>query len=121
MKNIIKTLVTILFLCVLTNTFSQNRLSSLKFDSDINTKFRFNETKIDLKLHKNYSDNRDKKIGCAVLIFAGIAFITASALENYDSKINQTSEIKLPSQIMMGVGIGFTLGGSIGLATLSGK
>lgn len=121
MKNIIKKLVLILTISIYTNLFSQSSASALKFNSDLDTKFRFDDRKIDLKIQKSYSENRDQKLACIVSIFAGVAFTTASALQMYDANINKTAEIRLPTQIMMGVGIGFTLGGTIGLLHFSGR
>lgn len=121
MKNIIKILSLILFLSTSSKILSQNQLTCLNRKDILHQKTLFKEVDLKLNLKKNYSESSNKRLGCAVLIVAGIAFITASALESYDDKINQSSEIKASHQIMMSVGVGFTLGGTIGLMTLKNK
>lgn len=87
--------------------------------------------KIDLKLpQQRYIDRSTKKEGFAVLLIAGLAFTTASILEGdamYSTYKNtgpytQTYVTKpfwqqTPRQIMLCVGVGLTLTGTIGLAS----
>lgn len=91
-------------------------------------------TYVNLNLHKDKFSHEDKKKAFAVLFLAGLAFTTASALENdgaygtYQSSPNKTSNYnstyttkpfwqQTPRQIMMCLGIGFTIVGGVGMAS----
>jgi hypothetical protein len=96
----------------------------------------YTPTIVDLNINVTKKDKfnpEDRKKAFAVLFLAGLAFTTAAILENdynygtYQSSPNKTSNYnttyvtkpfwqQTPRQIMLCVGIGFTLVGGVGVA-----
>ncbi len=66
------------------------------------------QTKIDLKLPSNFTGDDDKRLSGVVLLVSGIAFTTAGILGD-----GETIEGDVPRQVMLGVGVGFTLIGGV--------
>ena len=129
-----KRLLTVIFVMATMLSFGQNDVFAMNttkrnFDTDYNV--RSTQT-IDLKLKtttKYRNSEKDRSAGIGLFI-AGIAFTTAAILEgngnygtwsstpNSTSQYNQTYTTKpfmqqTPRQIMLFVGIGFTLTGGI--------
>jgi hypothetical protein len=89
---------------------------------------------LNLNMSKDKFNPEDRKRAFAVLFLSGLAFTTAAILENdgaygtYQSSPNKTSNYnstyttkpfwqQTPRQIMMCLGIGFTIVGGVGMAS----
>lgn len=126
-----KRLLTIIFAMTTMLSFGQNDVFAMNTINKKNFSYNVSSAQtIDLKLNVSYKNpEKDRTTGVALLI-AGLAFTTASILEgngnygtwtstpNSTSQYNQTYTTKpfmqqTPRQIMLFVGIGFTLTGGI--------
>jgi hypothetical protein len=129
-----KRLLTVIFAMTTMLSFGQNDVFAMNTPKrNFTTNYNVESTKtIDLKLktttkYKSYEKDRTAGVG---LLIAGLAFTTASILEgngnygtwthtpNSTSQYNQTYTTKpfmqqTPRQIMLFVGIGFTITGGI--------
>ena len=128
-----KTIITALFISIASIAFSKGNDSIFDIKSPIlfsKSNFNYNTQKINLKMSMyKESSSSDRRTTGLVLLFAGVAFTTASILENEDAygtwtknpqpgnPYNQTYTTKpfiqqFPRNIMLFVGIGFTLTGT---------
>ena len=127
-----KTIITALFISIASIAFAKGNDSICDVKSKIllpKSNFNFNTQKINLNIVKYKDNSSDDKITSGlILLIAGVAFTTASILENEDAygtwtknpqpgnPYNQTWTTKpfiqqFPRNIMLFVGIGFTLTG----------
>lgn len=127
-----KTIITALFISIASIAFSKGNDSICDVKSKIllpKSNFNFNTQKINLNIVKYKDNSSDDKITSGLIfLIAGVAFTTASILENEDAygtwtknpqpgnPYNQTWTTKpfiqqFPRNIMLVVGIGFTLTG----------
>lgn len=127
-----KTIITALFISIASIAFAKGNDSICDVKSKIllpKSNFNFNTQKINLNIVKYKDNSSDDKITSGlILLIAGVAFTTASILENEDAygtwtknpqpgnPYNQTWTTKpfiqqFPRNIMLVVGIGFTLTG----------
>jgi hypothetical protein len=127
-----KTIITALFISISSIAFAKGNDSICDVKSKIllpKSNFNFNTQKINLNIVKYKDNSSDDKITSGlILLIAGVAFTTASIIENEDAygtwtknpqpgnPYNQTWTTKpfiqqFPRNIMLVVGIGFTLTG----------
>jgi hypothetical protein len=127
-----KTIITALFISIASIAFAKGNDSICDVKSKIllpKSNFNFNTQKINLNIVKYKDNSSDDKITSGLIfLIAGVAFTTASILENEDAygtwtknpqpgnPYNQTWTTKpfiqqFPRNIMLVVGIGFTLTG----------
>ena len=127
-----KTIITALFISIASIAFAKGNDSICDVKSKIllpKSNFNFNTQKINLNIVKYKDNSSDDKITSGLIfLIAGVAFTTASILENEDAygtwtknpqpgnPYNQTYTTKpfiqqFPRNIMLVVGIGFTLTG----------
>ncbi len=129
-----KKVLTIIFLLTTMLSFGQNDVFAMNITKPKSVVFTNTDNssnyKIDLKINTRYkNESKDRSAGLGLFI-AGLAFTTAAILEgngnygtwtrnpNSTSQYNQTYTTKpfmqqTPRQIMLFVGIGFTLTGGI--------
>ena len=131
-KTTMKKTLTILLLSVTSVIFAKGNDSIFDIKSPIlfsKSNFNYNTQKINLKMSMYKDNSSDDKITSGlILLIAGVAFTTASILENEDAygtwtknpqpgnPYNQTWTTKpfiqqFPRNIMLVVGIGFTITG----------